>query len=153
MYSHRIYRGFAPVQNFLHGPLCPHARGYGAAWQAGSDLVCSAAIVLFWSIYVLAVPFCISDQMECMVALRLCKIFCTGPCVLIDVDMGHESRLGVAWSGVQPSFSFQVFMCWPCSFAYWIKWFIWLLCACPKFFAWPPVSSLTWIWGSMATWE
>ncbi len=94
MGSNGLYGCFAPVQNFLHGPLCSHARGYGATRQAGSDLVWSTAIVLFWSIYVLAVPFCISDQMEYIVALSL-----------------------------------------------------------TKFFAWPPVSSLTWIWGNTAGWE
>jgi hypothetical protein len=70
---------------------------------------------------VLAVPFCICIQIEHIVALRASKIFGMAPCVPMHVDMARKGRLEAAGCGVQRSFSFEVFMCWPSPFEYVFK--------------------------------
>ena len=75
----------------------------------------------------LAVPFCICYQIEYIVGLRASKIYGMASCVPMLVDTRYYSRLEAAGCGVQPSFSFEVFMFWPCPFAYVYKYIISLL--------------------------
>ena len=61
----------------------------------------------------LAVIFCICYQIEYIVGLRASKIYGMASCVPMLVDTRYYSRLEVAGCGVQPSFSFEAFVCWP----------------------------------------